>query len=78
MRFSPRYLEVRNLAVAGLHRPTGIRRWAVEVDVIEVIEIVGVLSRQDFADLVKRSPDPNIGIQIVLSDPSGSSKTAAA
>jgi hypothetical protein len=38
---------VEDLDPAGLNRPTGIRRTAVTVDVIEVIGVVGTLGESD-------------------------------
>lgn len=46
-RFGSRYVEIDDLAAAGLNRPTGIRTTPVVVDVIEILNIVGSLAPSD-------------------------------
>lgn len=48
-RFPGRYVELTDLDAAGLARPTGIRRRAVTVDIVEIIDVVGALGRLDAA-----------------------------
>jgi hypothetical protein len=45
--FTGRYIEVHDLAAAGLSRATAIRTTPVTVDIIEVINIIGALSGTD-------------------------------
>jgi hypothetical protein len=71
IRHGHRYVEVRDLGAAGLNRPTGIKRSFVVVDVIEVIDVVGDLSRADLADLMGETRLPSRDIQVGLSDTSG-------
>jgi hypothetical protein len=47
LRFPHLYVELRDLYVAGLSRPTGVRRQEVAIDVIEIIDVVGQLSDVD-------------------------------
>lgn len=46
-RHPTRYMEIEDLDMAGLARPTGVRLTSVVVDIIEIIEIVGSLGDDD-------------------------------
>jgi hypothetical protein len=51
-RFPDKYVEVANPVECGLTRPTGFRRQAVTVDIIEVEDIVGCLDADASAALL--------------------------
>jgi hypothetical protein len=46
-RYPNSSVEVRDLAAAGLTKPTGIKVRSVTVDIIEVVDIVGRLGEAD-------------------------------
>lgn len=46
-RFPAAYVELRDLHIAGLPRPTGVRRRQVTVDLIEIVDIAGTLGDRD-------------------------------
>jgi hypothetical protein len=46
-RYPTEYAELRDLDVAGLNRPTGVRRREITIDIIEVVVVVGRLSDID-------------------------------
>jgi hypothetical protein len=48
-RFPARHTELTDPDVAGLHRPTGVQRREVTVDLIELLQIVGALSERDMS-----------------------------
>jgi hypothetical protein len=55
-----RYVEIEDLAEAGLTRSTGVRRSSVVVDLIEVIEIVGALSDDDALEILVSGTEPAV------------------
>jgi hypothetical protein len=46
------YVEVRDLAAAGLNRSTGVRTSSVTIDIIEVIGVVGRLGEADLMSVL--------------------------
>ena len=55
-RFPARYTELTDPDVAGLHRPTGVQRRDVTVDLIELLQIVGALSQRDMSAAFSTRP----------------------
>jgi hypothetical protein len=59
-RYPNNSVEVRDLAAAGLTKPTGIKMRSVTVDIIEVLSIVGRLGEADRNSVPQLSPQGRI------------------
>lgn len=46
-RRNAQYVELQDLASAGLHRPTGVRRQPVRIPLTDIVSVLGALSDRD-------------------------------
>jgi hypothetical protein len=59
-RYPHRYVEIQDIGVAGLRRPTAVRSDQVIVDLIEIVDLVGRLSEEDAVAVLRDLPETAI------------------